>query len=558
MSDININFAISEPINANLTVQELGNVALTIDSNIAANFGIDGVTYNITNNYSNSATGPAGAIQYSDGSGNFLGSNNLSWNSSESVLTIVNAESGNAQTAELQLVDYYSSNAQFDTDQDIIAAHARGNRTNPANVETGDDILRMSGWGYTGVGNTVIDGRSGWAQGGGIIWQAQGNTFTANYSIPSLCVLYVGNGNGNSVAQGPNDFGGYYNYTFTNTGTLSLARLLASNSVIATNSMSTNTMVATTANVTNINSSTVITSQANTGSLNVSNSSVFGGNISFNNSVTGPNGYIKWGKVDALHFVDYTANSGFDYDIQFWSARGNQANPQPVQVGDTLFVVPGFAYTGNGAQVGVDSPNTGWVLTSHHIEVQVAEQPTVPGGCPSTKVRLNVSNATANNQFYKNIELDQTGLVTMASLRVNEIAQIPQLTKITYQTDFTQQITISGPGTFTFWVTQGARKLITNNATGNLNLNIIGSQALTFSSLLGEWESMTVALMMTTGATAATVGTISIDGVAQTVKYVNGVAPTTNTNSVTEYSYEIIKTSATPTYTVLGSFTRYS
>jgi hypothetical protein len=47
---------------------------------------------------------------------------------------------------------------------------------------------------------------------------------------------------------------------------------------------------------------------------------------------------------------------------------------------------------------------------------------------------------------------------------------------------------------------------------------------------------------------------LTIDGNAQTVKYPGGTAPAAgNASSVDVYSFTIIKTAATPTYTVLGA-----
>jgi hypothetical protein len=51
---------------------------------------------------------------------------------------------------------------------------------------------------------------------------------------------------------------------------------------------------------------------------------------------------------------------------------------------------------------------------------------------------------------------------------------------------------------------------------------------------------------------------VEIDGSAQTIKYAAGASPLPVANSKNSYTFTVIKTSTTPTYDVLGSFTRYS
>jgi hypothetical protein len=102
-------------------------------------------------------------------------------------------------------------------------------------------------------------------------------------------------------------------------------------------------------------------------------------------------------------------------------------------------------------------------------------------------------------------------------------------------------------------VTQGVL-YYTSNASANWTLNIRGNSGTTLSSLLAVGDSITVAFLVTNGATAYYQTALNIDGVAQTVKYSGGTAPSAgNASSIDAYSFTIIKTAATPTYTVLGA-----
>jgi hypothetical protein len=102
-------------------------------------------------------------------------------------------------------------------------------------------------------------------------------------------------------------------------------------------------------------------------------------------------------------------------------------------------------------------------------------------------------------------------------------------------------------------VTQGVL-YYTTNASANWTLNVRGNSGTTLSSLLAVGDSITVAFLVTNGSTAYYQTALNIDGVAQTVKYSGGTAPSAgNASSIDAYSFTIIKTAATPTYTVLGA-----
>jgi hypothetical protein len=99
----------------------------------------------------------------------------------------------------------------------------------------------------------------------------------------------------------------------------------------------------------------------------------------------------------------------------------------------------------------------------------------------------------------------------------------------------------------------------TTNASGNWTLNVRGSSSVTLSSLLAVGDSMTVAFIVTQGGTAYYSTALTIDGNSVTPKWQGGTAPTAgNASSVDSYVYSIIKTAATPTYTVFASQTKFA
>ena len=94
----------------------------------------------------------------------------------------------------------------------------------------------------------------------------------------------------------------------------------------------------------------------------------------------------------------------------------------------------------------------------------------------------------------------------------------------------------------------------TSNASGNWTLNVRGTSGTTLAAKLATNDSVTISFLVTQGSTAYYMTALTIDGNAQTVKYSGGTAPSAgNASAIDVYSFTIIKTAATPTYTVLGA-----
>ena len=106
-------------------------------------------------------------------------------------------------------------------------------------------------------------------------------------------------------------------------------------------------------------------------------------------------------------------------------------------------------------------------------------------------------------------------------------------------------------------ITQGVI-YYTSNATGNWTVNFRGNGTTSLNTLMAVGETRTVTFLVTQGATAYYNNGVSIDGTSVAVKWQGGAAPTAgNPSSVDIYTYSIIKT-ASATYTVLASQTRFA
>ena len=99
----------------------------------------------------------------------------------------------------------------------------------------------------------------------------------------------------------------------------------------------------------------------------------------------------------------------------------------------------------------------------------------------------------------------------------------------------------------------------TTNATANFTINVRGNASTTLNSLMATGDAITVVFMNTNGGTAYYANAFQVDGASVTPKWQGGTAPSAgNASSIDGYTFTIIKTSASPTYVMLGAITKYT
>lgn len=123
----------------------------------------------------------------------------------------------------------------------------------------------------------------------------------------------------------------------------------------------------------------------------------------------------------------------------------------------------------------------------------------------------------------------------------------------------TATITASAPSSTTnFDVVTQAVQYYTTNAANNFTLNIRGDGSTSLNSLLSTGQSVTIALMVTNGATAYYPTAYQIDGTSVTPKWQAGYTPVGgDASSINVYTLAIVKT-ASATYTVLASQSKFA
>lgn len=124
-----------------------------------------------------------------------------------------------------------------------------------------------------------------------------------------------------------------------------------------------------------------------------------------------------------------------------------------------------------------------------------------------------------------------------------------------------EAVTISATaatGTINYDVTTQSVLYYTTAASANWTVNFRASSGTSLDAVMSVGESVTVAFLVTQGATARYNSAVQVDGSSVTPKWQGGAAPTSgNANSIDVYTYTLIKT-GTAAFTVLAVQARFA
>ena len=191
---------------------------------------------------------------------------------------------------------------------------------------------------------------------------------------------------------------------------------------------------------------------------------------------------------------------------------------------------------GTTAQVLIKNSNTDldfvWTTAPVGDITDVTAGTGLSGGGSSGAVTLSINTAV-------------TADLTTAQVLARKTLQAPE--------EIATVSATAATGTINFdLLTQGVL-YYTTNASANFTLNFRGNGATTLNSTMAVGDSISAVFLNTNGATAYYPTVFQIDGSAVTPKWSGGTAPAAgNASSIDAYSFTIIKTAATPTYTVLA------
>lgn len=224
--------------------------------------------------------------------------------------------------------------------------------------------------------------------------------------------------------------------------------------------------------------------------------------------------------------------------------------------------------TGTGALVFSSSPS----LTTPNLGTPSAVTLTNATGLPVTSgisgLGSNVATflATPSSANLASAVSDETGSGSLVFGTSPTIASATLTSPVVTGTLDIQQVlekvTVSATaatGTINYeLLDNGAVTFYTSNASGNWTLNVRGSSTTSLNTVMETGESMTLAFLVTNGATPYRQTALNIDGSAVTPKWQGGTAPSAgNANSVDIYTLTVIKT-ANATFSAFEAQTQFA
>jgi hypothetical protein len=147
-----------------------------------------------------------------------------------------------------------------------------------------------------------------------------------------------------------------------------------------------------------------------------------------------------------------------------------------------------------------------------------------------------------------------TALITVTASNTYPALKVPNIVE-------TANTVAGAPAsTQTFYLGSGAVQYYTSNAANNWTVNFAMSAGTAMNTAMAVGDSMSCTMLTTQGSTAYYNSAVQIDGTTSGVstKWQGGTAPTSgNASSLDVYTYVIYKT-ASATYTVLASVTKFA
>jgi hypothetical protein len=215
----------------------------------------------------------------------------------------------------------------------------------------------------------------------------------------------------------------------------------------------------------------------------------------------------------------------------------------------------GGAYTVTAAVAGISAGN-GVSVTSNAAGVFTVVG-NVAGivGTGGTTVTSNAAGVFTINSSVPVTTVNAGNNITVTGTTTPTVS----LDRITYLKEKVSLLSPASSGTVDLDIINGSVVYNTAEAIGNITINMRGNSTTTMNSLLANvGDSITASFIMTNGPSfAACANVFQIDGTTVTVKWAGNQSPQPSASSVLSMSLTTIKTSATPTYTVLGSFAGY-
>jgi hypothetical protein len=173
---------------------------------------------------------------------------------------------------------------------------------------------------------------------------------------------------------------------------------------------------------------------------------------------------------------------------------------------------------------------------------------------------INADNGVSSGSAGLKSTADSSGVLALQSSGSTAFTINTDLTSV-FATSMRESVTVTATAMATSLNFDAITQSIlyyTSNATANATINFRGNASTSLNTMMSTGQSLSVVFLNTNNATPYYLNAFTIDGTSVTPKWQGGTAPTSgNASSIDAYVFTIIKT-ASATYTVLASQTKFA